>query len=355
MSDRSTVVPSRILVAAAFAAVYTIWGSTYLAIRVAVETLPPFLMAGVRFLIAGSLLYAIARWRGAPPPRRSHWRPALIIGGLLLLGGNGGVVWAEQVVPSGITALMVTAVPLWMVLLHWAGPGGVRPSGLEIVGLVLGLVGVAVLVDPVSLSGSEPVNPVGAVVLILASLSWAIGSLYSRRAKLPDSPLMATAIEMLAGGALLLVAGIGTGEAAKFNAEDVSLQSVLALAYLVVFGALVGFTAYIWLLGVSTPAKVSTYAYVNPVIAVLLGWAVLAEPLTGKTLLAMVVIVSGVVLITTRATRGVAQCSEAGACAPKCPDDGVRKQAPVPLLSESMKRSVKPNGYAPSESTAKRV
>ncbi len=294
--------PSRFAVMAAFAAVYVIWGSTYLAIRIAVETTPPFLMAGIRFLTAGTILYAWLRWRGVPAPKRFHWRPALIVGGLLLLGGNGGVVWAEQPgkVPSGIAALLVTAVPMWMVLLNWLRRGGVRPTGAEVLGLVVGFAGVAILINPTSLSDHEPVDRVGAAVLILASFCWAAGSLYSRHAKLPDSPLLATAMEMLTGGALLMVASLATGEWGRFEPAKVSTESLLALAYLVVFGALIGLTAYIWILQVSTPAKASTYAYVNPVIAVILGSMILDEPLTTTTVFAMTVILTGVVLITTQ-------------------------------------------------------
>ena len=203
MSEKSAHAPSTLAVVAAFAAVYIIWGSTYLAIRVAVETLPPFLMAGVRFTIAGGVLYAWMRLRGTPAPSRLHWRSALIVGGLLLLGGNGGVCWAEQTVPSGTAALLVSAVPLWMVLLPAIRPGGVRPGGVQIVGIVVGFIGVGILVNPGSESVRGDGHWVGEAVLILASLLWAIGSLYSRQAPLPKSALLSTAMQMLAGGALL--------------------------------------------------------------------------------------------------------------------------------------------------------
>ena len=288
----------------AFAAVYIIWGSTYLAIRVAVETIPPFLMAGVRYITAGAILYTWIRWRGAPAPVRIHWRSAAIVGGLMLLGGNGGVVWAEQPgkVPSGIAALMVTAVPLWMVLINWVRPKGVRPSGIEALGLILGFVGVVILIDPGSLSGSAPIDRGGAIALIFAPIFWAAGSIYSRHAELPESAFLATGMEMLAGGALLIVAGFVTGEWGRVNIETITLNSVLAFGYLVIFGALIGFTAYTWILRVSTPAKVGTYAYVNPAIAVFLGWILLSEPINSMMLVAMAVILLGVILITTHAT-----------------------------------------------------
>ena len=283
---------------AAFAAIYFIWGSTYLAIRFAIETLPPFLMASTRFIVAGAVLYGWARLVGAPRPTRFHWSAAAVVGGLLLLGGNGGVVWAEQSVPSGLTALLVAMAPVWMALLDWARRGGVRPNGGASVGLALGFAGVVLLVGPDELVGGGQVNPIGALVLMLASLSWAAGSLYSRYARLPDSPMLATGMEMLAGGALLLIAGSVAGEWARIGYSAVSLHSILALGYLIVFGSLIGFTAYTWLLRVTTLARASTYAYVNPVVAVFLGWALAGEPITFRTLLAAAVIVAAVVIIT---------------------------------------------------------
>ena len=284
-------------IGAALAAVYVIWGSTYLAIAIAIETMPPFWMAGVRFIVAGALLYGLARLTGAERPVRVHWRSAALIGGLLLLGGNGGVVWAEQRVDSGLAALLVSTVPLWMVLLQWLRPGGVRPAGRVLGGVAVGFAGLVMLVRPGS--GHGGIDPLGVVVLMVGCLSWAWGSLHSRRVSLPASPLMATALEMITGGALLMLAGAVTGEAARLDLAAVSMRSALALGYLVVFGALVGFTAYIWLLRVASPVVVSTYAYVNPIVAVFLGWLIRGEPLTGSTLAAAAVIVTGVALITS--------------------------------------------------------
>ena len=293
----------RVQIVLAFLAIYTIWGSTYLAIRIAIETLPPFLMAGIRFLIAGAALYVWTRLRGAPSPTRHNWRAATIIGGLLLLGGNGGVVWAEQVVPSGLTAVLITTVPLWMALLEWKRYDRIRPASPIVFGLVLGFAGVVLLVGPEELAGSGAINLIGATVLVLASLSWAVGSLYSRKAPLPSSPLQSTAMEMLAGGLLLSAAGLLSQEWVGFQPSEASFRSLFALAYLVVFGSLVGFTSYIFLLKATTLAKVSTYAYVNPIIAVILGWAIAQEELTLRTLIAAAIIIAAVVAITTcRAT-----------------------------------------------------
>ncbi len=289
--------PTRTKVLLAFAAIYVIWGSTYLAIRFAIETLPPFLMAGTRFLISGVMLYAWSRGRGAAKPERVHWKATAIIGALLLLGGNGGVVWAEQRVASGLAALLVATLPVWMVTMEWAR-GGIRPTAGVFAGLALGLMGIGLLVGPGEFAGGVGADAVGAVVLVVASISWAAGSIYSRGAKLPPSPLLTTGMEMLAGGALLVLAGLATGELGRLDLAAASPKSWLALLYLILFGSLIGFTAYIWLLKVSTPAKVSTYAYVNPVVAVMLGWALAGEELSMRTMIAAGVIIAGVAMIS---------------------------------------------------------
>ena len=316
--------PLRWRVVAALGAVYVIWGSTYLAIRFAIETMPPFLMAGVRFFVAGGALYTWMRWRGAPPPTRAQWVSAAIVGALLLLLGNGGVVWAEQLMPSGITALLVGTVPLWMAVLNWARPGGTRPSLAVVVGLLFGFAGVALLIGPTQLAGGSRVSLLGSAIVLVAAVCWASGSLYSRSGRLPSSPLMGTAMEMLAGGTLLLLAGSATGELAQVHLNTISTRSALGLAYLIVFGSLVGFTAYIWLLRAAPPAIASTYAYVNPIVAVLLGWALAGEPLTPRTLLAAAIIVAGVVVITTFQARARRHNGEAAkALTPSMPSAGV--------------------------------
>ena len=283
----------------AFLAIYIIWGSTYLAIRFGVETLPPFLMAGIRFVLAGSVLFLWERRRGTPVPTLVQWRSAAIVGGLLLVVGNGGVTWAEQAIPSGVTALLISTSPFWFVVLEWILFRGIRPTGRIVTGLTIGLCGVLLLIGPdrILTGGGFPLS--GIIVLLIATMSWAGGSLYSRRALMPASPFMATAAEMLTGGGLLLLLSTILGEPFSVDPAAVSLSSILALAYLFVFGSLVAFTAYVWLLRETTPARVSTYAYVNPVIAVVLGWTLGGEELTGRMIIAALIIVVGVVLIVT--------------------------------------------------------
>jgi drug/metabolite transporter (DMT)-like permease len=317
-------------VIAAFAAVYTIWGATYLFIRFAIETLPPFLMAGTRFLIAGGVLYGVAWLSGATRPTRAQWGAAALVGGLLLLGGNGGVVWAEQSVPSGLAALLVAMAPLWMAVLDWVRPGGIRPSNGVALGLGLGFAGVILLVGPDELVGGGRVDPVGAGVLILASLSWAAGSVYSRHGQRPASPLLGTGMQMLAGGVLLLLVGSATGEWVGFDYRAVSLRSLASLGFLIAFGSLIGFTAYLWLLRVTTVARASTYAYVNPAVAVFLGWALAGEALTLRTLLAAGVIVAAVVVITTHQARQAASAQSGAAT------EASKDLEPIPCGGDSL-------------------
>ncbi len=282
----------------AFAAIYLIWGSTYLAIRLAIETIPPSLMGGLRFLIAGGILYAVLRWRGVKAPSRVQWRAAIIVGGLLLWGGNGGVMLAEQYVPTGLAALIIATVPLWTVVLNWKWGDRVRPTLGTAIGVGLGLLGIGLIAAPGQAGAGGSINPIGLAILIGASLSWSLGSIYSRHAALPANALLATALEMLAGGALMMIAGFVLGQGAQIHLDQVSLLSLSAVGYLVVFGSLIGFTAYVWLLKVSTPARVSTYAFVNPVVAVFLGWAFMGEQLSTRVMIAAAVIILAVVLIT---------------------------------------------------------
>jgi drug/metabolite transporter (DMT)-like permease len=298
---------TRAQIIAAFASIYLVWGSTYLAIRYAVQTIPPFLMGGIRFVISGLLLYLWARSRGAPRPTRLHWRNAVIAGGFLLLGGNGAVVWAEQFVPSGLTALLVSILPFWLVIIEWVRPPRRRPSGAVLAGLVLGFIGIIVLVGPSDLGGHGDVSSLGALVLILGSLSWAIGSFWSRDAQLPESGLLTTGMEMLGGGVLLLIVGALTGEISQFDIHRISSASAAGLIYLITFGSLIGFTSYIWLLDKVSPARLGTYAYVNPIVAVLLGWAIAGERLSVRTGVAAAIVICAVAIITTARSVSASQ------------------------------------------------
>jgi drug/metabolite transporter (DMT)-like permease len=295
----------RARVLAAFAAVYIVWGSTYLAIRYAVQTIPPFFMVGARFIVSGAILYVWARLRGSPRPTRREWRDAAIAGGLMLGFGNGSVSWAELRVPSGLAALLVAVVPLWMVLLDWAGPHGRRPRGRVMLGVVVGLAGLFVLVKPGAAAGGGEggVDLVAAIVLILSSLGWAAGSVYNRYGARPRSAAMSTGMQMLAGSVALLLVGAAIGEPARLHPTQISAASWIGWAYLVTFGSLIGFTAYIYLLQAVSPAKASTYAYVNPLVAVFLGWAIAGEPVTARTLIAAAIILAGVAMITMNVRR----------------------------------------------------
>lgn len=290
-------------VVAAFATLYLLWGSTYLAIRFALETLPPFSLAGVRFVVAGGVLYAVVRARGAQAPTSRHWRTAAIVGTLLLVGGIGATTWAIQRVPSGVAALLVATLPMWMVVIDAVRTSS-KPTVAVVAGLVLGLAGIAVLIGPQDL-GSEPVDVVGALAVIAATLSWSAGSIYQRGAETAPDSLANVAMQMLVGGVLLLALGAAAGE--RIVLEAASAKSLGSLAYLIVFGSLVGYSVYVWLLDVSTPAKVSTYAYVNPVVAVLLGWWLADEALGPRVLLASAAVVAAVVLMTRPTAKAASQ------------------------------------------------
>jgi drug/metabolite transporter (DMT)-like permease len=285
----------------AFGALYLIWGSTYLAIRFAIETIPPLLMGSLRFALAGVVLYAWARASGVPRPSARQWKAASIVGALLLVVGNGGVVLAEQWVPSGLASLMIAAVPLWMVVLDWAWGSRVRPTRRVAVGLVAGFGGVAVLAVSPDVGLAGPGEAFGAFLLLIAAFSWAAGSIYSRSAPAPSDTRLWGAMQMLCGSGLLLGAAIAAGELGRIDPGAVSLLSALSVLYLTVFGSLVAFSAYVWLLQVSTPARVGTYTYVNPVVALALGWAFAGEPVTARSMVASAIILGAVVLITTEA------------------------------------------------------
>lgn len=286
-----------------FGAIYFLWGSTYIFIKWGIASIPPFVLAGARHLLAGVILYAWIRLRGGEKPQLAHWGSASVLGALMLFGGNGGVTWAQQTVPSGAAALIVAAVPMWMTLLDWLRPRGHRPALRVIAGVVLGFGGIALLIGSGRLGRGGRVDPFGAVILLLASLTWAIGSLLSRHMKLPSTLVLSIAMQSIAGGALLWLAAIPLGNWSQFDLGAVTLRSAFSLLYLVVFGSIVGFTCYIWLLQVTTPARVSTYAYVNPVVALLLGWLLAGEAISQRSLVAAAIIVSAVVMIVSHRAK----------------------------------------------------
>jgi len=277
-----------------FATLYIVWGSTYLAIRYAVETIPPFLMAGVRFTIAGILLMSWAALRGASFPSWKHWRIAVVTGALLLLCGNGGVVWAERVVPSGLTALLLTTTPFWFALLEWLRPGGKRPTLATWAGLVVGFAGAAVLALSGRQNDGQPIHWLGVAVLVGCSITWTVGSLIAKHAPKPASPIMGAGVQMLCGGAWLLLTSGVAGEWIGFQPSTVTTKSLLAVLYLLIFGSLLAMTVYNWLLHVTKPTLISTYIFVNPIIAVFLGWLLAGETLSSTTLAAGAVIVAAV-------------------------------------------------------------
>ena len=317
-SNRSRVI-------AAFLAIYLIWGSTYLGIRFAIETIPPFTLSAARFGLAGLIVFVVAKVTGAERVTGAQFRTAAIVGSLLMLA-NSLVGVAEERIPSGVAALLVALTPMFMVLLEWIRPGGRAPTALVTLGLIVGLAGVAALVGPASLGGGTRIDLIGAGTIILGSLAWSSGSIYSRYAPRPQSGIMMAAIQMLVGGLFVGVIGLARGELATFDLSAVSARSFIAWAYLLVFGSLIAFTAFVYLLRVSTPARVATYAYVNPVVAVILGWLLGGESISGRMLVAAGIIVSGVAIITAAEGRAPQPSKASQPTAPRrdVHDDAVR-------------------------------
>lgn len=301
--------PSRSALLLAFATIYIVWGSTYLGIRVTLETMPPFAMAGARFILAGAVLLGFLLVRGSPRPTARQWRINAVIGGFLLLGGNGLVAWAEQFVPSGVTALLIGVQPLFFVLTEWAWPGGTRPTVITVGALLLGFAGVAWLAAPWESGAHGGLHPMGVLAVLAACVFWALGSIYSRHAKHGADPFLASSLQMISGGVLLLLAAWWHGDLARWNFATISNRSWIAFIYLLIVGSLVGFSTFVWLMKHSTPARVATYAYVNPIVAVFLGWLILDEPVTSRTFVAAAVIVGAVVIITTEKNRGTMRTS----------------------------------------------
>jgi drug/metabolite transporter (DMT)-like permease len=298
-----------ILLLAAFAAVYIFWGSTYLAIKYAIETMPPFLMAGARFVFAGSILMIWARFSSDyERPKAAHWRTSFIVGTLLLLGGNGGVVFAEHHISSSLAALLVATEPFWIVLLSWLWLKGARPNLKAVLGIAVGFFGVWLLINgqaaDASTGNADSMQLFGTIAVIVAAFSWATGSIYGLRSPVPKSSIQTSGMQMFCGGLVLLLVSLIAGEWSSFKVSEVSANSWFGLVYLIIFGSLVGFTAYSWLLKNAQPAMVATYAYVNPIIAVFLGWLIAGESFTGQMLVGAGVIVGSVVLITSENKDG---------------------------------------------------
>lgn len=302
--------PGRMRLALAFGAIWVIWGSTYLAIAIALDTMPPFVLAAGRFILAGGAMYLWARLRGIPNPARIQWAWAALLGALFFLVGNGTVVFVEQRVSSGLTALLVAMVSAWTAIIEWLRPGGRAPTVAASVGIVLGFVGVALLLLPGS--GGVEVPPMDAALLTFSTFCWALASVLSRGADLPKETSMTAAAEMVCGAVWLTLLAVVTGDVGHTSWGQISARDWAALLYLVVFGSLVAFTCFAWLLKVSTPAKVSTAGYVNPMVAVFLGWAFHGEQLTGRSLAASLVIVAGVALIISGRRPGKQAAPVAG-------------------------------------------
>jgi drug/metabolite transporter (DMT)-like permease len=279
---------------AAFAAIYFVWGSTFLAIRYAVETIPPFAMMAGRCLFGGAVLLALGviRERDLAWPTRREWGGALVIGALLFVGCHGVLAYAEERVPSGIAALCLATIPLFVPLLAWALPDGRPPSRRRAGAFVVGFAGVALLVAAQGTGGG--LHATDAVLLVGSALSWAAGTVATRVVPVPRSPVLGAAMPLLAGGVILILVAAGSGELSSLHVTDVSGRSIAGLAYLVVFGTVLTFSAYVWLLRVVAPARVATYAFVNPAVAVVLGWALAGESLTAGAVVASAVIVAAV-------------------------------------------------------------
>lgn len=277
----------------AFFCVYVVWGTNFLAIRYMVETIPPLLAMGVRSLIAGGILYGWARLRGSGSPDRSEWRAAALVGAFLFLGAHGALAWGETRVPSGIAALVMATIPVWMVLVDWLGANGPRPRASVWLGLASGIAGLVVLTDPASLLGGGG-NLAGLLVLLISAPCWAVGSIIARRYPQARPLTLTTGMQLIAGGAMLVVVAYLGGEVAGFDPAAVSARSVGALVYTILFGSVLTLTAYIWLLHTTSPARVGTYAFVNPLIAVAVGWAFAGEAITSRTLVAGALILAGV-------------------------------------------------------------
>jgi len=334
-------------VIAAFAAVYVIWGSTYLAIVFAIETMPPFLAIGSRFLVAGLILYGWMLLRGKGRlGLREAWNVALV-GALTAGAGTGTVAWAEQHIASGLVALLVTVVPIWMVLLDWKWLDGGAPSRHVIIGLILGFLGIGFLVGPDLVVAGLDVDVIAALVVLAGSVSWSVGSLYGKRISMPGNAFTSSAIQMLGGGVALLIVGALMGELPAFSIAAITPASFAGWAYLIVFGSIVAFSAYVWLMANVSPKQVSSYAYVNPVVAVFLGWLLAGEHVDIRTIVAAAVLVSAVALVVR---YGAEKSSEATVKTASSlgieTNHSALEPAPSELRTDGLVDAESPNGKA---------
>ena len=294
---RSVPLSIRTKIALAFAAIYLIWGSTFLATRYAVTAIPPFFVSGTRFFVAGVILFAYARARSQEPLTWRNWRAAILLGALFFLICHGGVSWAARHVPSGISALLMASISMWTALIEVIRPSESRPRPLVLVSLLTGFVGMALLVArPQVLAGSQ-VGSMGATVVLVGAFAWALGTVLTKKVDLPSSTMLSASMQMICGGALLLILGLASGQAGDLHLSAITTPVWLGMLFLTLIGSLAGFTCYIWLLGQCSPTRVATYAYVNPIVALFLGWAIAGEQLTGRSLLASLIVVGSVAVI----------------------------------------------------------
>jgi drug/metabolite transporter (DMT)-like permease len=297
--SQTTPLSLRVKIAIAFCAIYVIWGSTFLATRFAVRTIPPFVVSGSRFFLAGVVLFCFARTRTSEKVTARMWASATVMGTLFFVICHGGLSWAAQHVPSGISALLMASVSMWTALIEIVTRSKSRPGVRVMVSLLVGFVGITLLVVKPELLAGSHVGSLGATVALIGAFSWALGTVLTKRVPRPESTILSAGMQMMCGGGLLLIVAMVSGQTAGWNPQGISSQGLLAMAFLTLIGSLVGFTCYVWLLGQCSPTQVATYAYVNPIIALILGWAIAGEQLTERSLIASVIVVGAVASIIT--------------------------------------------------------
>jgi drug/metabolite transporter (DMT)-like permease len=297
--SQTTPLSLRVKIAIAFCAIYVIWGSTFLATRFAVRTIPPFVVSGSRFFLAGVVLFCFARTRTSEKVTVRMWASATVMGTLFFVICHGGLSWAAQHVPSGISALLMASVSMWTALIEIVTRSKSRPGVRVMVSLLVGFVGITLLVVKPELLAGSHVGSLGATVALIGAFSWALGTVLTKRVPRPESTILSAGMQMMCGGGLLLIVAMVSGQTAGWNPQGISSQGLLAMAFLTLIGSLVGFTCYVWLLGQCSPTQVATYAYVNPIIALILGWAIAGEQLTERSLIASVIVVGAVASIIT--------------------------------------------------------